>query len=899
MPVAPGTRLGPYEILSLLGAGGMGEVYRARDTRLNRDVAIKILPDSMMRDESRRARFEREAQAVAALSHPNILAIFDTGSEAGRLYVVTELLVGETLRDRLRQGPLAARKAIDWAADLAHGLAAAHEKQVVHRDFKPENIFVTSDGRVKILDFGLATAPVGDGPGAEAGADETKAAVTGEGVVLGTVGYMAPEQVRGLAVDARADLFALGVVLYEMLTGQRAFSGKTAADTMSAILKEEPADLTAGRPDLPAGIDRIVRHCLEKNPKERFQTAQDVAFALETLSSPGHSGGVSAPAAAEIGKVRRSNGAMLAAAGFGIALIAVLVWVLVPAWSSRNSTSVTIAVGAATQVTAEDGLEIDATLSPDGKLLAYSAGQARQMRIFIRPVAGGRLLTLSESESAFEYQPRWSPDGSQILFLRPTGVFVASSLGGAARQVASGSFAGASWLPDGARVLLVRTDSLAIVPLAGGAEQPLAGGGTDLHSCVWSPVNEWVACASGNSQAILPGRGFANVAPSAIVLAPAAGGAFVTIVDRSGVNLSPAWSPDGRQLYFVSNSAGPRDIFVMDVDTRGVRGTGRRVTTGLGVQSIAFASSFDRLTYVTSAMRANIWSLPIPTGGPIDTTSATAVTASNQVVESVIVSRDRKWLLFDSTLHLNADILRMPIGGGPAAIERLTTNPAEDFAPDLSPDGRLLAFHSWRNGTRDLYIQPLDGGEVQTLTATPGQESYPRWSPDGRAISFIDQTAFDGEVAHGRLFIMRMQIDGRWSKPELVVEPAATQGMWVRRPEGNRLAYARQGRIELIDPESHTSHVVYAPAPGSSDPLAWSVVVAEDANTLYFKSGDAEGRTTIWSLPTSGGRPRLLVRFADPNRQSIRPDFAAGAGRFFFTIEDRQADIWVADVSKK
>jgi len=812
----------------------------------------------------------------------------------------------ETLRERLRHGPLAARKAIDWAAGLAHGLAAAHEKQVVHRDLKPDNIFLTGDGRVKILDFGLARHVGGPGSkdpglhGDDPGLQQethTGFAMTDPGTVMGTVGYMAPEQVRGLAVDARADLFSLGVVLYEMLTGERAFHRETAAETMTAILKEECPDPSIGRPHLPPGLDRIVRHCLEKNPKERFQSAHDVAFALEALSEPAHAGG---PAATAIrGAGTRSNRGMLAVLGLGVLATTAIAWTFLPSLWSNNSTSAPIAVGTATQVTAEDGLEIDATLSPDGKLLAYSAGYARRMRIFIRPVAGGRLLTLSESESAFEYQPRWSPDGSQILFLRPEGVFVASSLGGSARQVAAGSFAGASWLPDGARVLLVRTTSLAIVPLAGGAEKKLMDGGTDLHSCAWSPTGEWVACSDGNSQSVLPGRGFANVAPSAIVIAPAAGGAFVTVAERTGVNLSPTWSMNGRQLYFVSNREGPRDIYVMDVEARGAHGAARRVTTGLNVQSMSFASTFDRLTYVTSSMRANIWSIAIPASGPIDATGAHAVTSSNQVVESIMVSRDRKWLLFDSTFHQNAEILRMPMGGGPTEIERLTTDPAEDFAPDLSPDGRLFAYQSWRGGTRDIYVQPIDGGAAQALTATPGQESYPRWSPDGRAISFVDQVTFIHEVVHGNLFVMRRQDDGRWGQPALVVDNTETQGMWMRRPDGDRLAYARLGRVELINPETRTSQVVYAPAPGSTDPFAWSVAVGDDANTLYFKSGDADGRTTIWSVPVGGGRPRLLVRFTDPNRQSIRPDFAVGAGRFFFTIEDRQADIWVADVSKK
>ena len=876
----------------------MGEVYRARDARLNRDVAIKILPDSVTRDPASRARFEREAQAVAALSHPNVLAVFDTGVDRDHLYVVTELLEGETLRERLRHGPVTFRKAIDWIAGIAHGLAAAHDKQVVHRDLKPENIFITSDGRVKILDFGLAKAPGSAAQGSDGATEtETAAAITGDGMVLGTAGYMAPEQIRGQAVDGRTDVFALGAVLYEVLTGQRAFRRETAAETMTAILHADPPELAPLRPDLPPGLERIVRHCLEKNPRERFQSADDVAFALESVSAgtTGSTGstGASGTAAATGSK----NVSRLLATGIGVLVLVAGAWWAMTQFGSSALPSGTITVGTATQLTAEDGLEIDAALSPDGKLLAYSAGEARSMRIFIRPVGGGRVLTLSEGKAGFEYQPRWSPDGNQILFMQPNGVFVASALGGAARQVASGSFTGAAWLPDGARVLLVRPTDLSVLPLNGGAEQSLATGGDDLHSCAWSPANEWVACVSGNSQAMMPGRGFANVAPSAIVLAPATGGALITIAERIGVNLSPAWSPDGRQLYFVSSREGPRDIYVIDVEAKATRGQARRVTTGLGVHSISFPSSFDRLAYVTSAMRANIWSMPIPATGPVDLSSAEPVTSSNQVVESIRVSGDGKVLVFDTTLHLNAEIARVPIGGG--TIERLTTDPADDFAPDLSPDGRTLAYHSWRTGTRDIFIQPIEGGRAEQLTNTPAQESYPRWSPDGQAIAFINQKEFYREVQHGDLLIVRRQPDGRWGAPIVVAKNVSREGTWLRRNGVDRLAYARMGGVVLIAPDTGETETLFTSVEGTADPNAWGIAASASGNTLYFKSADADGRTTFWSLPTSGGKPRLLVRLPDPNRQSMRPDFAVSGGRFFFTIEDRQADIWIAQVNRK
>src|SRR5262245_8403652 len=284
MSIASGTRLGPYEILTPLGAGGMGEVYRARDTRLGRDVAIKVLPSSFSADQERLHRFQQEACAAGALNHPNILSIYDTGAHDSSPYVVSELLDGQTLRQRTTGTTLPRRKAIDYALQMAHGLAAAHEKGIVHRDLKPENLFLTTDGRVKILDFGLAklTGAV-DGDVSQTSIP-TRRVDTDPGKVMGTVGYMSPEQVKGRAVDHRSDIFSFGAILYEMLSGRRAFHGESAAETMSAILKEDPPDLSETNQRISPALERLVNHCLEKNPEGRFHSASDLAFALEALS---------------------------------------------------------------------------------------------------------------------------------------------------------------------------------------------------------------------------------------------------------------------------------------------------------------------------------------------------------------------------------------------------------------------------------------------------------------------------------------------------------------------------------------------------------------------------------------------------------------------------------------
>jgi eukaryotic-like serine/threonine-protein kinase len=373
MPLNRGDRLGPYEILNGIGAGGMGEVYRARDTRLARDVAIKVLPPGFARDPDRRARFEREARAVAALSHPNILAIHDVGEASGGTpdvpltYAVMELLEGETLRARLTaHGALPVRQAIDVAIQVARGLSAAHDKGLVHRDLKPENVFLLADGQVKILDFGLAKTR-GDGSGAgqqDPAASAETVAATSPGMVMGTVGYMAPEQVQGQTVDARADLFALGAMLYEMLSGQRAFKRATAAETMTAILRDDPPDLSGTRPELSPTLDRIVRHCLEKNPAQRFQTARDVAFALEALS--GSATGVVPAGTTNLPHVRRVAGPLT--------LTGVGVLALVAGYALRSALGAAATPPPVFQTLTWDPQWVsNARFGPDGKTVVYSA----------------------------------------------------------------------------------------------------------------------------------------------------------------------------------------------------------------------------------------------------------------------------------------------------------------------------------------------------------------------------------------------------------------------------------------------------------------------------------------------------------------------------------------------
>ena len=449
MSLTSGSKLGPYEILAPLGAGGMGEVYRARDKRLQRDVAIKVLPVSFAEDPDRLRRFEQEARATAALNHPNILAVFDLGTHDGAPYVVGELLEGETLRDRLRGGPLPVRKTMDYALQIAHGLAAAHEKGIIHRDLKPENLFITRDGRAKILDFGLAklTQPDRSAPQSVL---VTESSVTNPGVVLGTMGYMSPEQVRGVALDPRSDLFSFGAILYEMLTGKRAFHGATAADTMSAILKEDPPEMAEIDLKIPSTLERIVRRCLEKQPEQRFHSASDLAFAIEALSGTStHSAAIAQPTSI----VNRKYLPAIA----GATLMAVA---LVAGWwlGSRRDA---LPAPTYSQITFRLGDIGNARFTPDGSVVYSASWDGGPVQLYIAQpdnpgarelgIQNADILSISRSgEMAIRMNTIQMSGNSR------RGTLAELSLGGGTPREILENVQDADWAPNGTDMAVVR-----------------------------------------------------------------------------------------------------------------------------------------------------------------------------------------------------------------------------------------------------------------------------------------------------------------------------------------------------------------------------------------------------------------------------------------------------------
>jgi hypothetical protein len=487
MSMPPGTKLDGYEVLGPLGAGGMGEVYRGRDSVLKREVAIKVLPPFVSQDPDRLHRFQQEAQAAAALNHPNILAVYQFGTFGGAPYLISELLEGDTLRQLMHRGPLAVRKVIDFGVQIAKGLAAAHDKGIVHRDLKPENLFVTKDGRVKILDFGLAKLTTHSSlaqhpPEAGSSGPTLTHQGTEPGMVLGTVGYMSPEQVRGKTVDHRADIFAFGAILYEMLAGKRAFEKSTSAETMTAILNEDPSGISQIAQSTPPGLQRVVHRCLEKNPEQRFQSASDLAFALEALSDSGISGPV-----VDGKKLRRnSRGRFLWVAGVAalLAVAAVAFFVIM-----RQERASSLRISDYTQIT-HDGHSKN-LVGSDGNRL-YFMGRGRPWQASMVSISGGPIAPVPISLPN-PYLVDVSPDGTTLLVVSATGsqptdpLWSVRVLGGSVHHLTDcGDYA--VWSPDGSSVAYSMPDGgVYLIKSDGTDAHKLAQVGGVAHDLVWSP----------------------------------------------------------------------------------------------------------------------------------------------------------------------------------------------------------------------------------------------------------------------------------------------------------------------------------------------------------------------------------------------------------------------------
>jgi serine/threonine-protein kinase len=672
-----------------------------------------------------------------------------------------------------------------------------------------------------------------------------------------------------------------------MLLGEPPFTGPTAQAIVAKVMTEEPGPIAVRRQRVPWQVEEAVFTALEKLPADRFATAAQFAEALKAE-------GASAPRLRRPTEFAR-HPAMPVRRWFpviGGAAVAVAAFALGSA-VARSGGPPIAGFGRATKVTYDPGLEIQPAISPDGRSVAYAAGPWVALKIYVRPVAGGRAIPLTDDTSNVESAPTWSPDGTRILFLARGGVFSAPSSGGDPRPeipAAPGSaIASAAWSPDGRSIAYVAGDSLLV--WADQRRERLIATFRDPAVCRWSPNARLIACASGNSWYLAAGILFGNLAPSRIVVVRVRDGAVSTATDSISLNQCPVWSPDGHWLYFVSDRDGPRDLFALRIasDGRPV-GAPRRLTTGLGAQSIALSSDGARLAYAVLTATANVWSVPLPAHPPVSAAGAVQVTAGDQVIEQPTVSRDGEWLVYDSDLagRMQGYRVRLPRG----APERMTADTFDDLAPDLSPDDREVVFHSFRTGSRDLYVQPLDGGPLQQVTSSPREEAIARWSPDGKALAYNDLKA------PGGIWIVRRKPDRSWGPP-VQRTPAGYVPEW--SPDGRSLAYVETafgGGVWIVPVDSGPARVVLDPARTGvvgGAALRWSA----DGRSLYFKSLDAQGRASIWTVPASGGAPKLLVRLDDPSHPSLRPELTVGDGRIFFTVQDRQSDVYVMEVVRR
>lgn len=707
---------GRYRVDREVGAGGMATVFLADDVKHNRRVAIKVLKEDLAASVGA-GRFLREIQIAAQLQHPNILPLLDSGDADGLLYYVMPYVDGQSLRQRLaHEGELPIGEAVRLVVEIVDALAHAHAHGVVHRDIKPDNVML-SGRHALITDFGIARAV---SEASEASGGNT---FTSMGVALGTPAYMAPEQcVADPNVDQRADIYAVGVVAYELLAGRPPFAGATPQRVLAAQVTETPDPLSRHRPGVSPVLESVIMRCLEKRAADRWQKCDDLLAALEPLATP--SGGTAPTSARLEPAVRASPMKWVAVTATVVAAVAIG-WF---AFTRNNGPA--FSIGRSDALTNDPGLEIHPAISPDGKFVAYVAGNAATMHVFVRPVGGGRAIPLSEDSTAFEEQPRWSPDGTQLLFISRQGVHVAQAFGGggAARVVIPRRFGGgtAAWSPDGREVAYAFGDSLMRVKLDGSAPR-FVHKGSEITACDWSRDGKWIACASGNAIYFGVNQGFGNLAPSALVLFPADGGEPIALTDASALNHAPVWADDGRRLLFISDRDGPRDIDALTITADGKpAGPPAGLTTGLNAHSVSVSAQAHRVAYAVYTPRSNIWSIPIPVGGPVSADAARPVTTGNQVIESMSVSPDGQWLHFDSNISGNGDIYRMPVSGG--AVQRLTSEPFAEFSPSVSPDGTRLAYHAFRTpGLRQVEVRPVGGGPVERMTPAQHQQ----WGPNG------------------------------------------------------------------------------------------------------------------------------------------------------------------------
>lgn len=861
--------LGPYRIVSMLGEGGMGAVYRARDTRLGRDVAVKVLTAATLSDHERLTRFEQEARATGMLNHPNLLTIFDVGHHEGTPFLVSELLEGETLRDRVAKGPLTPRKAIDAATQMAQGLAAAHEKGIVHRDLKPENVFLTREGRVKILDFGIAKLS------GKIGADGStfQMAATEPGMVMGTVGYMSPEQVRGEVIDARSDIFAFGTIVYEMLTGNRAFKRDSAIETLSAILKEEPADLAEALPNIPQPLEKLVRRCLEKDREHRFQSARDLAFNLETLStftSPRTLTNTPLPPSANASQIETKLSQRPAPPGPGRTSA-----------QPQPPSARTSATSIRPRTTAMPAYK-PSRVSPLLLALLYLAS--------VTGAVWGTWWFAHRGEkdvSEVEFQritfrrgeirgARFSADGDTIVYSaawdgRPSETFIATRQSPEARPLGVTDAEVLAFAKSTELALLLRRDRqtnagvLARVPMAGGTPREVAEGVVDAD---WSPDGQNLAiirAGAGKYRIEYPigsvkyetthflqhlrlspdGNRIAFIEPES------ADAIDVAILDRNaakpatiargfdhGIN-GIAWAPDAKEVWITGTAtAAPPALYAINVEN----GDTRLVSRLTGSMKLYDISAAGRVLLSTGMWRA-----------------ALAYQAPGETAE-----RDASWLDWSVLADLSADGRTILFnetregGGGKSSVylrhasDSMPVRMADGFGDAISPDGKWVLCHQ---GSK-LVLVPTGTGEARELKVSGSYDLGAAWLPDSKRVVLAGALKAKGYQLH---------LIDTLDETDTAITPENIWGDAYRpfavSPDGRFVAGMNgQQTIALYSVDGSTAPTPVAASEPGEVPLQWSA----DGTALYVYRPTA--------LPAQVAKITLANGTREPWKQFMPPD---------------------------
>jgi eukaryotic-like serine/threonine-protein kinase len=887
MSIAKGTSLGPYEILARIGEGGMGEVWRARDRRIGRDVAVKVLTESFATGDERVWRFQQEARAAGALNHPGLVTIFDVGMTNGSPYLVMELLDGQTLRDAIgddRPVALPIRKAIDYGTQMAAALAVAHEKGIIHRDLKPENIFITTDRRVKILDFGLAKLAEEVATDSER---RTVRHVTSAGIVVGTPSYMSPEQVRALPLDHRTDLFSLGSVLYEMLCGRPAFECFSAVETMHSVMSSEPPPLHTLDPKIPPALSAIVGHCLEKDPHDRFQSARDLAFQLRTLTETQTSVTVlPAPRAA-----RR----LLSPAGIGV-LAAMLIAgvagsVLLGMRGGESHSNPRIFK----QLTFGDGIEMFPSLAPDGKSFAYVSSQSGNRDIYVQRVDGRTAINITSDSRDDDSEPAFSPDGSQIAFRSEReggGIFIMGVTGESPHRLTDFGH-NPSWSPDGSRIVVstVGADlrphlhqadgSLWIIEVRAGAKRLLvqarAGGARfDALQPSWSPHGKRIAFWGVSDQ--FAQRNLWTIDPDAAQ----PNQTVVQVTTDPALHWNPVWSPDGKYLYFGSDKDGTLNLWriAMNEDTGTPSGNAEALSLPGSISGNFAFSQQGQLVFTTVTRFYRLLAFPFDAkNGSVG--HAQPLFGGSLEILSFDISPDRQTIAFTTT-GAQEDLFIANLDG--SRLRQLTNDVWKDRAVTWSPDGKTLYFSSNREGAYDIWSMRSDGSSLARITDRgdlrrigASHVNTPNLSPDRQILAVV--TELPTALVHlDRPLVRRIESIGKrldapkWSPDGTqligvsITKLASDSGIalyslptrqfhnvlnrgfapqWL--PDGRHIVFFEKQRIGIIDLDSrHLTTSDFTPPPGVELDASIFPRLSQDGSTLYIRQTLEYG--DIWMM---------------------------------------------------